>query len=116
MDDKENIKASDSATVVGSGNGDRAQGTARHRARPLFAPTNPLLHSLFQDRLCEMSTMVAQTLMSLAADVPVDSVNMMGTANCTYVRRLLECITVNQRCDLARELVGCVWPVGKIVP
>jgi len=80
LDDKENIKASDSATV---------------------------------DRLCEMSTMVAQTLMSLAADVPVDSVNMMGTANCTYVRRLLECITVNQRCDLARELVGIIGPKDK---
>jgi len=52
--------------------------------------------------------MVAGTLFALAADVPIANVTMQGQANCTYVRRLLECITVNQRCDLALNLVGCV--------
>lgn len=56
-----------------------------------------------------MATMTALSLWALADDVTVDETDLVGTANCSYVRNLLECITIDQGCELVKDMIGCGW-------
>ncbi len=54
-----------------------------------------------------MANVIAKALWALAANISVNQVPMVDKeVNCSYVQELLNCLTVDQTCDLANAAVG----------